>query len=122
MVICARINHGVFAKKKLLLYFNYVSGENVVESLRVKNPTSNLRKSHSRNFGKRWTTHSLKLGISPTIVLSLFSSKQQKGESVESFYRRLIEQAQNCSLGDEETTSIRDAFILNMQDPDIQRE
>ena len=28
-----------------------------------------------------------------------FSSKQQKGESVESFYGRLIEQAENCNLG-----------------------
>ena len=51
-----------------------------------------------------------------------FSSKQQKGESVESFYGRLIEQAENCSLGDEETTLIRDAFKLNTQDHDTQRE
>ena len=29
----------------------------------------------------------------------LISSKQQKGESVERFYGRLTEQAQNCSLG-----------------------
>ena len=51
-----------------------------------------------------------------------FSSKQQKSESVESFYGRSIEQAENCSLGDEETTLIRDAFVLNMQDLDSQRE
>ena len=31
---------------------------------------------------------------------AFFSSKQQKGESVESFYWRLIEQAENCGLGD----------------------
>ena len=51
-----------------------------------------------------------------------FCSKQQNGESVESFYERLIELAENCSLGDEETTLIRDAFILNMQDHETQRE
>ena len=50
-----------------------------------------------------------------------FFSSQQKGVSVENFYGRLIEQEENCSLGDEETTLIRDAFILNMQDHDTQR-
>ena len=50
------------------------------------------------------------------------SSKQQKGESVESFFARLIELAENFTLGDEETTLIRDAFILNMQDHDTLRE
>ena len=52
----------------------------------------------------------------------VFSSKQQKGESVESFYGRLIEQAENCRLGDEETTLIRDTYILNMQHHDTERE
>ena len=51
-----------------------------------------------------------------------YSCKQQKGESVESFYGRLIEQAENCSLGSEETTLIRDAFILNMIDHETQKE
>ena len=51
-----------------------------------------------------------------------FSFRRQKGESVENFYGRLIERAQNCSLGDEKTTLIRDSFILNMQDHDTQRE
>ena len=51
-----------------------------------------------------------------------WSSKQQKGEFVESFYDGLIEQAENCSLGDEETTLIWDKFILNMLDHDTQNE
>ena len=51
-----------------------------------------------------------------------FSSKQEKSESVESIYGRLIEQAENCSLGNEETTLIRDAFILNMRDNETQKE
>ena len=51
-----------------------------------------------------------------------FSSKQQKGESIESFCSRLFEQAENCSLGNEETTLIRDAFILNMMDNETQKE
>ena len=51
-----------------------------------------------------------------------YSCKQQKGESVESFYGLLIELAENCTLGSEETTLIRDAFILNMIDHQTQKE
>ena len=51
-----------------------------------------------------------------------FLSKQQKGESVECFYGRLIEQAENCSLRNEETTLIRDSFILNMMDNETHKE
>ena len=50
------------------------------------------------------------------------SCKQQKGESVESFYGRLIDLTENCTLGSEETTLIRDAFILNMIDHETQKE
>ena len=51
-----------------------------------------------------------------------YSGKQQKGESVESFYGRLIELAENCNLGSEEITWISDAFILNMLDHETQKE
>ena len=54
------------------------------------------------------------------IVLSSSLLNNKKWESVESFYGRLIEQAENCSLGDEETPLIRDSFMLNMQDHDTQ--
>ena len=51
-----------------------------------------------------------------------YSCKQQKGESVESFYGRLIEQSENCSLGSDETSLIRDTFLLNMTDHETQKE
>ena len=51
----------------------------------------------------------------------VFYSCKQKGESVESFYGRLVELAENCTLGSEETTLIRDAFILNMIDHGTQK-
>ena len=41
---------------------------------------------------------------------------------MESFYGHLIEQAENCSLGKEETTLIHDAFILNLIDHETQKE
>ena len=55
-------------------------------------------------------------------ALSSFRLNNKRGESVENFYGRLIEQAENCSLGNEETTLIRDAFILNMMDNETQKE
>ena len=51
-----------------------------------------------------------------------YSCTQQKRESVESFYGRLIELAENSTLGSEETTLIRDAFILNLIDHETQKE
>ena len=51
-----------------------------------------------------------------------FSSKQPKRESVERFFRRLIEKAEHCSSEDKETTLVGDAFILNMRDHDTHRE
>ena len=51
-----------------------------------------------------------------------FLSKQHKEETVESFYGRLIEQTENCSLEDEETTLIRDTFIFNFLEHETQKE
>ena len=51
-----------------------------------------------------------------------FLSKQHKGETVESFYGRLIEQAENCSLEDEETTLILDTFIFKFLEHETQKE
>ena len=51
-----------------------------------------------------------------------YSYKLQKGESVESFYGRLIELAEDCTLVSEETTLIRNAFLLNMLDHETQKE
>ena len=50
-----------------------------------------------------------------------FSSMQQKGEPVESFYERLKEQLENCSLWEKETSLFRHTFILNMLDYDTQK-
>ena len=51
-----------------------------------------------------------------------YSCKQQKVEFVESFYGRIIKQAENFSLGSEETSLFRDAFILNKVDHETQKE
>ena len=48
--------------------------------------------------------------------------KQQKGEPIEKFYGHLKELSENCDLGEKWDTIIRDVFIANMQNEDIQKE
>ena len=52
----------------------------------------------------------------------LFTTKQTRGESIEHFFGNLKELSENCELGSQEDTLIRDLFIANMLDPEIQRE
>ena len=51
-----------------------------------------------------------------------FSRKQKKGETAEQFYSILKELAENCDFENREEVIIRDIFITNMLDDDIQRE
>ena len=51
-----------------------------------------------------------------------FSRKQKKGETVEQFYSILKELAENCDFENREDVIIRDIFIKNMLDDDIQGE
>ena len=51
----------------------------------------------------------------------LLSTKQSEEETIEHF-GKLKELSENCDLGDQEDTLIRDLSIANMQDPEIQRE
>ena len=52
----------------------------------------------------------------------LLTTKQKRGESIEHFFGKLKELSENCELGSQEDTLIRDLFIANMLDPEIQRE
>ena len=52
----------------------------------------------------------------------LLTTKQTRGESIEHFFGKLKELSENCELGSQEDTLIRDLFIASMLDPEIQRE
>ena len=52
---------------------------------------------------------------------TFLTRKQMKGEPVEKFYGCLRELSLNCDLGSHEESIIRDVFIANMQDGEIQR-
>ena len=49
-------------------------------------------------------------------------TKQLRGETVEHFYGKLKELAENCDFENKEETLIRDVFITNLIDPEIQKE
>ena len=49
-------------------------------------------------------------------------TKQLRGETVEHFYGKLKELAENCDFENKEETLIRDVFITNLIDPEIQNE
>ena len=53
---------------------------------------------------------------------TFLTRKQLKGEPVENFYVCLRELSLNCDLGSHEEHIIRDVFIANIQDGEIQRE
>ena len=49
-------------------------------------------------------------------------TKQLRGETVEHFYGKLKELAENCDFENKEEALIRDVFITNLIDPEIQEE
>ena len=53
---------------------------------------------------------------------TFLNRKQLKGEPVEKFYGCLRKRSLNCDLGSLEESIIRDVFIANIQDDEIQRE
>ena len=51
-----------------------------------------------------------------------FSRNQKKGETVEQFYSILKDLAENCDCENREEAIIKDIFVTNTLDDDIQRE
>ena len=52
----------------------------------------------------------------------LLTTKQSKGESIGHFFGKIKELSENCDLENQEDTLIRQLFIANLQDSEIQRE
>ena len=71
----------------------------------VKEPINDMRKAIEDSFERtKNITYS---------KYRFFSTNRPKCESIESIFGRLITQARNCTLGDEEATLNRDTFTLN---------
>ena len=111
-----------FCEQKAISLLYLCIGKEGGRIFKSKYPHLQIEKQPFKDLWKATNDSFTKIRKSTYDRLVFFSFKQQKGESVESFYGRLIEQAENCGLGDEETTLLRDAFILNMHDHDTQME
>ena len=120
-ILCGDKPWGIWEQKSVsLLYLSIkTDGHRIFKS---KNPHFQIEKEPFKELWRTMEESFPKIRNITHDCFIFFSSKQQKGESVESFCGRLIEQAENCSLGNEETTLIRDAFILNMRDNETQKE
>ena len=63
-----------------------------------------------------------KQGIKNFDLYTFLTRKQLKGDPVEKFYGCLRELSMNCDLGSHKLSIIREVFIANMPDGEIQRE
>ena len=120
-ILCRDKPWGICEQKSIsLLYLSIgTEGRRIFKS---KHPHFQIEKQPFKDLWKAMEDSFKKVRKITYDRFVLYSCKQQKGESVESFYCRLIEQAENCSLGSEETSLIRDAFMLNMIDHETQKE
>ena len=114
-------SQGLWEQKAVSLPYLYI-GTECRRIFKRKYPQFHIEKQPFKDLWQAMDGSFTKIRNITYDRLNSFSFKQQQDESVESFFGRLIELAEDCSLGDEETTLIRDAIIINMQDHDTQRE
>ena len=120
-ILCGDKPWGICEQKTISLLYLSIGTEGR-RTFRSKHPHFQIEKQHFKELWQAMEDSFTKVRIITYDRFVFYSCKQQKGESVESFYGRLIELAQNCTLGSEETTLIRDAFILKRIDHETQKE
>ena len=120
-ILCGDKPWGICEQKSIsLLYLSIgTEGRRIFKS---KHPHFQIEKQPFKDLWKAMEDSFTKVRNITYDHFVFYSCKQQKDESVESFYGRLIEQAENCSPGSEEASLHRDAFILNMIDHETQKE
>ena len=120
-ILCGEKTWGICEQKAIsLLYLSIgTEGRRIFKS---KHPHFQIEKQPFKKLWQAMEDSFTKVRNITYDRFDFYSCKQQKGESVERFYGRLIELAENCTLGSEETTLIRDAFIINMIDHETQKE
>ena len=90
--------------------------------LNSKNSTTNLDEIPTRNLWDILNKTFIRVHNITFDRYLFLTQKQQKGEPIEKFYGLLKELSENCDLGEKLITIIRDVFIANMQNEDIQKE
>ena len=87
-----------------------------------KDSTVNLDKSSTRNLWDVLNKTFIRIRNITFDRYLFLTRKQQKRELIEKFYGHLKELSENCDLGEKGDAIIRDVFIANMQNEDIQKE
>ena len=87
-----------------------------------KNSTVNLDEISTRNLWDVLNKTFIRIHKITFDRYLFLTRKQQNGEPIEKFYGHLKELSENCDLGEKGDTIIRDVFIANMQNEDIQKE
>ena len=118
--MCGDKPWGICEQKSIsLLYLSFgTEGRRIFKS---KHPHFQIEKQSFKELCQAMEDSFIKVRNITYDRFVLYACKQQKGESVESFCGSLTEKAENCSLGSEETTLIRDAFALNMIDHETKK-
>ena len=120
-ILCGDKPWGICEQKAISLSYLSIGTEGQ-RIFRSKHPHFQVEKQPFRELWQAMEDSFTKVRNITYDRFVFYSCKQQNGESVESFYGRLIELAENCTLGSEEITLILDAFILNMIDHETQKE
>ena len=106
-------------KASSLMYLSLgTEGRRVFNS---KNSTDNLDGISTRNLWDVFNTTFTRIHNITFDRYLFLTRKQQKGEPIEKFYGHLKKLSENCDLGEKGDTIIRDVFIANMQNEDIQK-
>ena len=87
-----------------------------------KNSTFNVDEISTRNLWDVLNKSFIRIHNITFDRYLFLTRKQQKGETIEKFYGHLKELSEDCDLGEKGDTIIRDVFIANMQNEDIQKE
>ena len=107
-------------KASSLIYFSLgTEGRRVFNS---KNSTIILDEISTRNLWDVLNKFFIRIHNITFERYLFLTRKRQKGEPIEKFYGDFKELSENCDLGEKGDTIIRDVFIANMQNEDIQRE
>ena len=118
----AENDHGIFVTKNVFAFLYLSIRTEVRRFLTQKFPHDN---NYDHTTLKLWEMMEIAFIRPRNIIFDCYvflSRKQKKGETVEQFYSILKELSENCHFENREEVIIRDIFITNMLDDDIQRE
>ena len=83
-----------------------------------------VKNTLDNNFAEFWELLKTTLTVTTNLTyerFNFFDLKQKENDSLEKFHKTLSELAKNCKLGELESELVRDIFITNMRNVEIQK-